>query len=60
MPSSSQTLPLRTVRAVPAHCWVRSVWTEVVLSATVALLELLPGSTWALWNVIDRTELISC
>jgi hypothetical protein len=29
----------------------------VVLSATVAVLELLPGRLWALWKVIDRTEL---
>jgi hypothetical protein len=55
--SSSQAPPPRTVRAVPAQCWVRSVWTEVVRTPTVATLEVLPGRTSALSNVIERTEL---
>jgi hypothetical protein len=56
--STSQAPPLRTVRAVPLHCWVRSVWTEVVLSATVAALEPLSLVTSARWKTIERTELI--
>lgn len=58
--STSQRPPLRIVPAVPVQCWVRSVCTDVVLNATVAALELLVPVGWALWNVIDRTELNRC
>jgi hypothetical protein len=58
MPSSSQLPPLRTVRAVPAHCWVPSRCTEVVLSATVTLSDPAPLTSRAWWNVIERTALI--
>ena len=43
---------------MPAHCCVPLVCTDVVCSATVAESELEPPTVCALWNVIDRTELI--
>ena len=58
IPSSSHPVPLWTVRAVPEHSWVLSFCSEVVCTATVARFEVSPLIVWALWNVIERTELI--
>ena len=43
---------------MPPHCCVPLLRTDVVCSATVAESELEPPAVCALWNVIERTELI--
>jgi hypothetical protein len=49
---------VRTVRTVPAHCWVLSACTEVVVIETVAEDGLELANVWVRWKVIACTELI--
>lgn len=59
IPSSSQPVVVRTVRTLPPHACILALCTEMVRTATVAILDPLPASICARWKMIERTEFIS-